>query len=901
MIDPLWKKAPVVLLRFPALLASLATGALLLALAAASYPLFISATASDALTKQLEYTTRFPAGVGVFSEAALIDIPGQPGVVETFRRRDRLVRETLVGPHLAPPEATILGQVVNVRSAEQPRRTNGVRLTHREGYLDHIKVVSGTEGDGAWVAELVAERLRVEPGDEIEIYNIEGEDSVSVTVDGIYKDLFNQPRRPYWLPLYQHIYPRGDAGPPPTFLFLDAEQVLELSRRFAPEEIQPGGFPTERIGQSWIAPLRVGEPITLEDAREVEAFSDRYYEDFRSERRFSEVFCFDCFRGIPFVNTNIGQVVLQTERRIAPVEGPVRLVLVAGLLVALAVIAGAGVFAVATRRTETGLLFARGMNPLTVAIKTALESFAPAVLGAAAGYGVALFLVSVGGPGGAVGEEARRNALLFAGVAVPISVVLLGPVAAMSFARYSESTSERLSTFARIPWEIALLLAAGYFYNRLRSGGALVEDRSIGVTRPSISLLVFPILLIGGLGMLGARGFQGGISRVRDRMKGASAAMFLMLHRVAGARRLAMLLFAGAALSLGIFVHAQTIVNSLQNTVEAKAYLFVGSDVQATVRLDAEVPEVPFPVTKTTRLLDAGEVTPGDRSVDLLAIDPDTIAEATHWDPRFGAASMDDVTQAVADDGSKTLKVVVANGTLEGARSLIYAGDDTIPIEVVDTVDTFPGTSSRAPLVIADSAALARLMPVLGPLESPRASTELWGKGDPRTIANTFAALEDEPYSILTAEEVKDIPSISAVIDTFGVLNVLGLGAGLLVIAVILMYLQARQRARIVSFGLSRRMGLSIASHRWALVAELALLLLGSFVLGGVLAIGAALIVVGMIDPLAAIPPEPLFIPPVGRFLLAVVALIATAIVGGALTNRRAARARIAEVMRVAE
>lgn len=901
-IDPLWTKAPIVLFRFPALLASLATGALLLALAASSYPLFISSTASAALDKQIEYTTRFGSGVGVSSQAAVIDIPGQPGVLETFRQRDRLVRETLRAPHLAPPNAMILGQIVNVRSVENPRRSNGVRLTYREGAIDHVKVVDGAEGSGAWIAELVARRLGVKAGDEIQIYNDDPKHAVTVTVDGRYKDLFNQPQTPYWLPFNQNIYPPDpDAGPPPTFLFLSAEQVLTLSKQLAPDEIQPDGFPTERLIEGWIAPLRRKEPITLEEARDLEAFADRFDRRFRSEERFSDAFCFQCFRGIPFVSSNISQVVLQTERRIAPVEGPVRLVLVAGLLVGLAVIAGAGVFAVATRRTETGLLFARGMNPLTVAVKTCLESIVPALVGAAAGYGLALLLVTVGGPGGEVGSDAQRDALIYAAVAVPVSVLLLGAVAAFSFARYSESASERLGTLARIPWEIALLIAAGYFYNRLRSGGALVEDRSIGVTRPSISLLVFPILLIGGLGMLGARGFQGIVGWLRDRSKRASAAIYLMLHRLAGAQRLAMLLFAGAALSLGIFVHAQTIVHSLENTVDAKAYLFVGSDVQATVIPITELPDVPFPVTKATRLLDAGDVSPGERNVDLLGVDTETLASATYWDPQFGAASIDEVTSVIEDDGGETLKVAVANGTLPGANSFTYQGDETIPIEVVATVDTFPGTSSREPLLIADVEAVERLFPVLGPLESPRASTELWGKGDAREISNSFAALEDEPYTIITAEQVKDIPSISAVIDTFGVLNVLGLGAGLLVIAVLLMYLQARQRARIVSFALSRRMGLSLGSHRWALVAELAVLLLGSFLLGGILAIAAAIIIVGMIDPLAAIPPEPLFFPPLTRFLVSAVVLLGIALAGGAFTNQRARRACLAEVMRVAE
>ena len=901
MTNPLWRKAPVVLLRFPSLLASLATGALLLALAAASYPLFISATASAALDKQIDYTTRFGSGVSVRSQAAVIDIEGEPGVVETFEQRDQLVRETLRHPRLAPPIASVLGQVVNVRSVENRDRTNGVRLMSRDGAIDHIAVIDGEEGDGAWIADLVAKRLRVKAGDEIEIFNTDASESVRMEVDGRYKDLFNQPRQPYWLPLYEFIYaPNPDAGPPPTFLILTHEQVLELSKKFAPDEIQPGGFPTERLFEGWDAPLRRKEPITLDQARELQTFADDYENLFRTDERFSEVFCFQCFRGVPAATSNIRQVVLQTDRRLAPVEGPVRLVLVAGLLVALAVIAGAGVFAVATRRTETGLLFARGMNPLTIGVKTCLESLVPALLGAAAGYGLAVLLVTIGGPGGEVGSDARRDALSFAAVAVPVSILLLGLVAAISFARYSESASERLSALARVPWEVALLLVAGYFYNRLQSGGALVEDSTIGVTRPSTSLLIFPIVLIGGLGMLGARGFQGGIAWLRDRMHRASSAIFLMLHRLAGAQRLAMLLFAGAALSLGIFVHAQTIVNSLETTVDAKAYLFVGSDVQATTRPDAELPDVPFPVTKSTRLLDAGEVN-GERSVDLLAVDTETVADATYWDHQFGAESIDEVVSAIEDDGGPALKVAVANGTLGAADSFTYGGDETIPLEVVKTVKTFPGTSSQAPLMVADAEALERLFPVLGPLESSRGSTELWGKGDRQTIVSEFGALEDEPYTILTADEVKDIPSISAVIDTFGVLNVLGLGAGLLVIVVILMYLQARQRARIVSFALSRRMGLSVGSHRWALVSELSILLLGSFILGGLLAIGAALIIVGMIDPLAAIPPEPLFIPPISRFLIAAVVLFGIALLGGSLTNKRAGKARVAEVMRVAE
>lgn len=899
--DPLWVKAPVVLLRFPALLASLATGALLLALAASAYPMFISATSSAALEKQIRYTTRFGAGVGVTSQSAVLDIPGQPNLVETFRRRDELVRKTLHAPRLAPIVTTIEGPTLTARSVENPKREIQVRLLYRTGSSEHVTMAAGGEGSGGLMADLTAGHLRLEPGDEIELYNAGPELSRRLRIDGFYEALFNKPQTPYWIPQNENIYPRGDSGPPPTFLFVDAEQLLRIARAVAPEEIQPGGFPTDRLTETWEAPLRLREPITLEDARNLRAFANRFEREFRTSNRFSDVFCFLCFRGIPIVFSNITQVVTQTEQRIAPVEGPVRLVLVAGLLVSLAVVAGAGAFAVATRRTETGLLFARGMNPLSVAVKTCLESLIPAAAGAAGGFGLAALLVKMGGPDGPVSGDAVRAALIYAAIAIPVSVLLLGMVAGVSFARYSESTSERLAAIAKIPWEVAFLVAGGYFYNLLQSGGALVKDDATGVTRPSVALLLFPIMMIGGLGMLAARGYQALVGRLRNSFDRASSALYLAIHRLAGARRLAMLLFAGAALALGIFVHGQTIVRSLEKTVDAKAYLFVGSDVQGTISADIDVPSVPFPITKATRLLDAGTVAPGEIPVDLLAVDPDTVSRVTYWDSGFGAPSIEDVTDAIRDPGDGPLRVAVANADLGTVDSFTFDVDKTVPVEVVDEVRTFPGTSSQAPLLIADAAALERLFPVLGPLEDARASVELWAKGDPQRIVSTLNSVEDPPYTIITAEQVKDIPSISAVIDTFGVLNVLGLGAGLLVIVVLLMYLQARQRARIVSSALSRRMGLSTKSHRRALTWELAVLLLGSFLLGTILAIATALIIVGMIDPLESIPPDPLFTPPILRFVVTAGVLLLIAVVGGAITNRRAARANIAEVMRVAE
>ena len=54
------------------------------------------------------------------------------------------------------------------------------------------------------------------------------------------------------------------------------------------------------------------------------------------------------------------------------------------------------------------------------------------------------------------------------------------------------------------------------------------------------------------------------------------------------------------------------------------------------------------------------------------------------------------------------------------------------------------------------------------------------------------------------------------------------------------------------------------------------------------------------VDPLPNIPPDPLFTPPIVPFLLAALLLALVSVIGGALANRRAEQADLAEVMRLA-
>jgi hypothetical protein len=342
-------------------------------------------------------------------------------------------------------------------------------------------------------------------------------------------------------------------------------------------------------------------------------------------------------------------------------------------------------------------------------------------------------------------------------------------------------------------------------------------------------------------------------------------------------------------------------VDSLETTVDAKAKIFVGSDVQATFDPDYEPPvDFPQPVTKAARLPTAGTIEPGGARFDLLAVDPDTLADAAYWNPAFGADSLDELARAVKDDGNGPVEIIASGTRLPADLNLSISGE-VFPAHVAAKTLSFPGTSSELLMVVMDRSAIDRIFGAATPLESPRSTTEFWIRGDTRAGLNALSTLDEEPYTVLTAAEVKDIPSIAAVIDTFGVLNTLGLAAGLLVIVVMLMYLQARQRSSVVSYALSRRMGLRDRSYRRALVLELTALLVLSYLLGVILALAAAFVISGMVDPLDTIPPEPLFVLPLAGIPVALVVLLVVAVTGGWLTNRRARQTNFAEVMRLAD
>jgi putative ABC transport system permease protein len=900
--------------------AALAIGALLVVVSAAAYPLFVSASQSELLAANLHGTTvsRYEAGLTYTTTNLPLDAEGPGGGPLAEERGRAFAQAASRSPEVAPTVTQMLGPTVDVTLpggvVPESGPVNGAVFAG-SGAVDHLRVLQGTPrngGDGVWLPDLAADPAGVGPGDRVEL-RLNGR-SVTVTVDGVYRGLYALPRTGYFQPFIDEFVPAGagvcfDCPTPPQPIVMSAARFREVA-----EALASRGQPAE-ASFAWQAPL-IDDPLpTVQQSEGLAAFAERLHDRMRRPNTpFGELVpcCGDWYGGrkLPWLasgentfRTSIDEVLQIVQERSNAAQAPILVLSIAALAIAMAVVAAAASFAFAARRVEIGVLTARGWGPSAVAAKAALESLAPVVVGAVLGYVLATVLIRVAGPDGAVDPAATARAIRGAFVASGAALLLIAVVSAASYVARHEHRDRLARTVLWFPWELLAFGAAWVLYRRLDTGGGLVE--SGGVTRPSGAVFLFPLALALALGILVARIAVVALLRRRPRERARVSAWFMAERRLASSSRLAALFLVASVLALAVFASAQAMAGSLRETVDAKAGVFVGSDVQLRVGLDSQ-PDTrgyPYPVTKASRVRDAGAFTGTDQHYDIVAIDPATLEGAAFWRDEFSDVPLATLLDLLGSGPEDPLPIVVSNGG-GIAVSSIDLGQSTVPVRVVGTTTSFPGTSSSdRPLIVVDRDRLEAKFAALGqpnPLNVTQGSTELWVHGPPTEVLDTTDQLGSFVLATVTADEVKDIPYIDAAIDTFAMLNLLGVTALLLVLVVAIVYVQARQRARVLGAALSVRMGMTARTLRRSLVAELGAILGLALVLGGLVGIVSVSVVVPTLDPLPTIPPPPLITDPWITLAVAGVVLLAASFVGGAVAARTSRRASLGEVMRAA-
>jgi len=881
------------LFRFPGVLVSVLAAALVLGVAAASGSLFLSSAGNEALTREIDRLTPIEAGLTISGYG--------PPNADQYEASNRMLTERIAAlKNVEAPLTRVVSDSLRVVSPNVPPNTDlEIRLIHREDAEQNIEVVDEADVEGGvWVPESVARTAGVEAGDDVQFRYGPGQSSQPVA--GIYKDLPSVPLSDYWTPMTYEILSLGPNQPqPPPLVIMSTETLFESA--------EPMGLPLRYQWDLALSEARMtlaeGQTLLAQeqslelDVRNVETPIGRAFDDIALS-----------FGGAEF-HSSFPEVVRRVEDTVDSITGPVELLSLGGRAVALIVFAAAGIFAVQRRRIEVRLLSSQGVSPLSQGLRGAVEALIPALLGVGLGWMVAVYLVRAIGPTSSLSEGAEGEALATALWSCALAIALYGTVTTMSARREVEVGAARFrGLVARFPWEpLVLVLAAASYYEIVTRGEPIVSSPD-GAPKVDMLLLLFPILFIIGMAGVAARGLRRLLPRVRRMGDRSAPSVYLASRRLAGASRIALVLITASSISLGLLVYASILVESNKATAQAKANLSVGSDVSVPVQTsqpnDLLDTTFDFPSTFVTRT-DDGEIQPGDREFETLGIDPDAFANVAFFDPSFASEGIDELVGRLEPFDGRALTALLVASEEEVPEGSVYVTPRyDVPIEIVGTASAWPGLSADQPMLVTRydalfgvSAASESTVP-----EQLISDYELWAQAPAAEVEQALLAeqINFNPVSVLSTAEILASPSFLALTWTFGYLQALGVMAGAIALAGMLLYLQTRQQAREVSYALARRMGLTRSAHRWAVALELGGMLVISLLVGAVLAVASSWLVYARLDPLPTIPPEPLFAVPPLLFVVLLALISLAALLGAWRVQRKADTAKVSEVLRYA-
>ncbi|MEA2509519.1 MAG: putative transport system permease protein [Actinomycetota bacterium] len=887
-LGPLWKRAPFVLRHFPAVLIAVLCSAFVLGLAASANSLFYSSESSAVLGKQLSGPDRWAGGFQVVKYGTYAG----PGAGARHARWNNLLQGATRGlGGLGPLNLSVVGLDVQVQTPGSKKLAFAHLLT-RSGALANVTVLKRGGPNGVWLAATNASYLHVSPGDNIHLA-VEGATTshhrtIAVRVTGIYQNLGTSSTVPeFWIPLQGDMLPPSPQGEPPPPWMIAGPHVFErIEKALGPTAKWQWNYPVRSSGLTVPEAQSLAGRLGLVQARLHDPTTEL---------------------GKAFVNANyqssLPDLLAGANAIAASTQGPIGAIAIAGILVALFVVAAAGVFGVQRRRVEIEFLSARGVTPASLGLRAALEALLPVIVGTAVGWLVARFLVSRFGPSAIIGTAASQSAIRATVICAIAAVIVLGIMAGAAARLQTDLQRRKEGTLVkRVPWEFGLLLLAGASYYEINARGSAPLVSGNGDIHVDTLTLLFPILFVAGAAGLAAR-LLGRILEPLRRVPGGRwpSSLYFAVKRLANAPRAGVMLVTAATVSIGILLYAGTLAASIEASSRAKAEVFIGSDVATPIAFDAShhVPHLGYPATPVTKL-ESVQVVPGDFiTTTLLGIDPSTFASSAFWDHSFSSAPLDELVSKLGSAlaGQRLPAVIVGQGFPPGG-SLDYSSA-RIPIRVVGTARAWPGMAVGRPMIVTTNDAFTAALKKAG-TPTQNAQHELWIKGD---TAGILRALDKSGLAVapVTAAKTEALPGFLALHWTLGFLEALGLLTGAIALVGIVLYLQARQRARQVAYALSRRMGLGGPQHLRAIGLELAGMLLPALLIGVTLSALATKLVYQRLDPLPAVPPPALLRWP-GELIAVTAGTIVLLTIGTAwLVQRSADRGNVAELMRLAE
>jgi hypothetical protein len=869
----LWAKAPIALVQHRSVFVAVACSAALVAMAAAGGPLLRAAVESESLKAKLVELTPLGAGLTIETSAAKGDAQSDAA------RRSAARKLGLRLPSTRPPIITT-SALTQVGGLEGGRDLFVVPMA-RDGARAHVKVVDGVRR-GAFVAESAAKLARVSPGGQLQLVGApDGKHigSKTIPVGAVYVTLDSDRDNPYWVNFTYRIRTRNpDADPLPTFLLVDRRNLYAIARDVG------DGF----LSNTYEFPVDVREMTPGRAERLADTFAATRRLLGHDSQTGVALGCRTAQSGRCNISSSLEAAVELARRSVDALSPVISLLVGFAALIAVAAAVVTGAFNVRRREGEARLSVVHGERRLVFAARAVLEAVIPVGLGTVVGLLVAGLMVRSFAPEGTVEGSVVRRALLASLVGACLT---LAAVAAGAWAARGPTIERRRSLrHVAVPWEVPALLLAGATFVVIRRGGGLVRNEAIG-SHPRLAVLVFPLLLAAAVAGLLSRALRRAL-RHRD---ARSNVLFLALRRLASARTLLVLLTVTTAVAFAAVTFAEVLDASLTSNSREKAFVANGSDVQGLIDQQQSLPRAfPVPIARVVQSFDSVFV--DGSSIEALVVDPGALRRVIRWewpnDPRPPLAAL------AASDATLP---VLANGEASRARS-IEIGGRRLPIDVIGTVDVFPGAVRGEPLLVLPADRLRRAERAAGVTGDPLsdATTFVWAKGEPRAVSRLLARSDLAPSYITTVDHFLDSAELTTAGRAYGFIRVVALAAALVAVASLFLYLYARSRVQRVTSAFLRRMGFGARMEAASIAIEAAGLVGFAALAGAAAALVGARPIVARVDPLPQYVPPASLVVPWSLLAASFTALVLVAAVAGALAGALAGRGEVGEALRVA-
>jgi hypothetical protein len=852
----LWTHAPLALFHHRAVLVAVVCTSFLVAGAAAADPLLRAGAESEALKGKLDV-------LSPLSAALTIETPSHADrdvaeADEARRSAARRLARTLPWTEQPILTATSTAEVVtagNLLDVVPMARTDATA---------HVQRLAGS-GDGAWIAQRVAQLAAVRPGESLRLQTFGGP-RVAVRVAAVYLQLDEDLANSYWVNFTARIRSANpDASPPPTFVLVSPSELYRLAR-------QAGGG---EVGDTFELPVDE-RAMSPGRARAVVREFAGVRRRLRTDRAFAR--SLGCVPACS-VTSSLDAAVRLADESVAALTPVIRLLTGFAVLIALGAAFVAGAFGVRRRSGEAHLSVAGGETRAAFALRAALEALAPVVVGAAAGLGGAAFAARALAPDGTLDRHVAVRAALVAVAAAACALAAVAAGSGMARGAGVERSGPRSGARRLAVWEVPALAAAAVLFVVVDRGGGLVRNGDAGA-HPRLVTLCVPLLLAAGLGGLAVRAWRRPLRAGRSH----PTTVFLAQRRLAAAPALVVLLVVTAAVAFAALTFAVVLRHSLAANSEEKAYVANGADVQGVVDASARVRTTPaFPVTKVVELFNAATLD-GARPVEVLAVDPPGLRRVLRW--RW-AGNPGTALARLAASRARLPAIAVGVG---GADSVAIAGRRE-RIDVVASLPAFPGMLATEPLLVVP---LARLRAV-APRALDGATAYVWARGDGRA----FARLPVAPTYVTTVDDFLDAADLTTASRSYGYLRLIAFGAAIVAFLALLLYLHARARSQLVTSELLARMGLTRGRQAASVALESAAVVALAAIVGGGSGLVSARALVHAIDPLPQYAPAASPVFPWAALVLGLLAATAAAAAAGAAAVLLA-RGDLAEAVRVA-